>query len=70
MYHSVNAGKILEMDSLDTLSDGTAGGIENEAVCDSLLFSFSVVNLIRDISRHIIIFSFSVIQFTCNITLP
>ncbi len=70
MYHSVNAGKILEMDSLDTLSDGTAGGIEKGAVCDLSLFSFSVVNLIRDISRHIIIFSFSVIQFTCNITLP
>lgn len=28
MYHSVQAGKVLDMDSLPTISDGTAGGIE------------------------------------------
>lgn len=28
MHHSVAAGRILELDSFDTLSDGTAGGIE------------------------------------------
>ena len=32
MYHSVQAGKILNMESLPTISDGTAGGIEAEAI--------------------------------------
>ncbi len=32
MYHSIKAGKILDMESLDTLSDGTAGGIEQGSV--------------------------------------
>ena len=38
MYESVRAGKIIEEESLDTLSDGTAGGVEEAAV--SLLISF------------------------------
>ena len=32
MYESVKAGKILDIPSDDTLSDGTAGGIEPGAV--------------------------------------
>ena len=32
MKKSVEAGKILDIESLDTLSDGTAGGIEPGAV--------------------------------------
>ena len=32
MYHSIKAGKVLEMDSLPTISDGTAGGIEKDAI--------------------------------------
>lgn len=32
MAHSVDAGRILEMPSLPTLSDGTAGGIESGAI--------------------------------------
>ena len=33
MYESVKAGKIVFEESTDTLSDGTAGGIEENAVC-------------------------------------
>jgi threonine dehydratase len=47
MYHSIKAGKILEMDSKSTLSDGTAGGIEPGAVtfdlCQRLVDHFIVV---------------------------
>lgn len=32
MHHSLEAGRILEMESLDTLSDGTAGGVEPGAI--------------------------------------
>lgn len=32
MYHSVKAGEILEMESLPTVSDGTAGGIEQGSI--------------------------------------
>lgn len=32
MCHSVQAGKILAMDSLPTISDGTAGGVEADAI--------------------------------------
>ena len=32
MHHSIQAGKILDMDSLPTISDGTAGGIEAGAI--------------------------------------
>ncbi|HKQ97120.1 MAG TPA: threonine/serine dehydratase [Candidatus Polarisedimenticolia bacterium] len=48
MHHSLAAGKILEMESLPTLSDGTAGGVEpgtitfdlcREVVDDSVLVS-------------------------------
>ena len=32
MIHSMEAGKILELESLPTLSDGTAGGVEKESI--------------------------------------
>ena len=32
MIHSINAGKILKLDSKPTLSDGTAGGIEENSI--------------------------------------
>ena len=32
MYHSVKAGKVLDMESLPTISDGTAGGIEESSI--------------------------------------
>eukprot|EP00794_Sanderia_malayensis_P011870 gene11869-13102_t len=32
MYHSIKAGKTLDMESLDTLSDGTSGGVEQDAI--------------------------------------
>ena len=32
MIHSMEAGKILELESLPTLSDGTAGGVEQESI--------------------------------------
>ncbi|MFQ6071033.1 MAG: threonine/serine dehydratase [Candidatus Aminicenantales bacterium] len=32
MYESLKAGKIIDMESKETLSDGTAGGIEKEAI--------------------------------------
>jgi len=32
MYHSIQAGKILAMESSPTISDGTAGGIETDAI--------------------------------------
>ena len=32
MYHSIKAGKLLDMDSLPTISDGTAGGIELDSI--------------------------------------
>ena len=32
MYESIKAGKIVEYESLPTLSDGTAGGIEPESI--------------------------------------
>lgn len=37
MYHSLRAGRILEMPSEPTLSDGTAGGVEPEAITLGLL---------------------------------
>jgi threonine dehydratase len=37
MYHSLRAGEILEMHSEPTLSDGTAGGVEPEAITFDLL---------------------------------
>ena len=32
MIHSMEEGKILELESLPTLSDGTAGGVEKESI--------------------------------------
>ena len=43
MYESVKHGSILDIESLDTLSDGTAGGVEQGSVrkCDlSILIIF------------------------------
>jgi threonine dehydratase len=40
MAHSVEAGRILEMESAPTLSDGTAGGVESGAVTFELCRAF------------------------------
>ena len=32
MHHSLEAGRLLEMESLPTLSDGTAGGVESGSI--------------------------------------
>jgi threonine dehydratase len=32
MIHSINAGKVLDMESKPTLSDGTAGGVEMDSI--------------------------------------
>ncbi|MDN5200965.1 threonine/serine dehydratase [Fulvivirgaceae bacterium BMA10] len=48
MYESIRAGKIIEMESLDTLSDGTAGGIEPGSitfdVCQDLVKDYILVS--------------------------
>ncbi len=48
MAHSIEAGRILEEASLPTLSDGTAGGIEPDAItfplCRELIDDFAVVS--------------------------
>ncbi len=48
MAKSVQAGRILEMESLPTLSDGTAGGIEQDAItfplCQRLIDDFMLVS--------------------------
>ena len=48
MAKSVQAGQILEMESLPTLSDGTAGGIEKDAItfplCQRLVDDFILVS--------------------------
>ena len=43
MYHSIKAGKILEMESKPTIADGTAGGIEQ----DSITFDICKANVDR-----------------------
>jgi threonine dehydratase len=40
MYESINAGRILELESLPTISDGTAGGIEEGAITFDLCRRF------------------------------
>ncbi|MFV2015131.1 MAG: pyridoxal-phosphate dependent enzyme, partial [Candidatus Heimdallarchaeota archaeon] len=40
MYHSINEGKIVEMESKSTLSDGSAGGIEINSVTFELVQKF------------------------------
>ena len=48
MYASIQAGKILELESKPTLADGTAGGIEPDAVtfdiCRKYVDDFILVN--------------------------
>ena len=48
MYESIQAGKILDMESQPTLSDGTAGGIEQGSItfdiCREFVDDFVVVN--------------------------
>src|SRR5712691_8607101 len=48
MAKSVQAGHILEMESLPTLSDGTAGGIEQDAItfplCQRLVDDYMLVS--------------------------
>jgi threonine dehydratase len=47
MYHSIKAGKILDMESQPTISDGTAGGIEQGSItfpiCQQDVRSFHLV---------------------------
>ncbi len=47
MYHSIKAGEILKMDSLPTISDGTAGGIAADAItfaiCNEYINSFHLL---------------------------
>jgi threonine dehydratase len=54
MAKSVHAGRILEMESLPTLSDGTAGGIEKDAItfplCQRLVDDYILVS--EDEIRH------------------
>ena len=40
MYESIKAGKIIFEESLDTLSDGTAGGVEENSVTFELCQKF------------------------------
>ena len=44
MYHSVKAGRILDLESLPTISDGSAGGIEEDSItfpiCQELVDDF------------------------------
>jgi threonine dehydratase len=48
MYHSLQAGRVLELPSEPTLSDGTAGGVERDAITfgilDRLLDDFVLVD--------------------------
>jgi threonine dehydratase len=48
MAHSIGAGRVVEMPSLPTLSDGTAGGIESDTVtfpvCQSLVDDWVLVS--------------------------
>ncbi len=48
MAKSVRAGQILEMESLPTLSDGTAGGVEQDAItfplCQQLVDDYILVS--------------------------
>jgi threonine dehydratase len=47
MYHSVKAGRILDMESLPTVSDGTAGGIEQGSItfplCQKYVTDYNLV---------------------------
>jgi threonine dehydratase len=47
MYESVNAGEIIQIDSLDTFSDGSAGGIEKDSItfdfCQELIDEFVLI---------------------------
>lgn len=60
MHESVAAGRILELDSLPTLSDGTAGGVEQGAItfelCQQLVDRYLAVSedAIRDAMLRII----------------
>lgn len=48
MFESIQAGKIIEMESLPTISDGTAGGIEQEAItlplCQEYVDDFALLS--------------------------
>jgi len=48
MYESVKQGKIVDMESLDTISDGTAGGIEENSItfdyCQQYVDDFILVS--------------------------
>ncbi len=57
MYHSIKAGRILEMESKPTLSDGTAGGIEEGTItfelCRKYVDDFFLVSE-EDIAKSIL----------------
>lgn len=48
MYHSVQAGRVLEMESMPTISDGTAGGMEVNSItfpiCQQYVGDFHLVS--------------------------
>jgi threonine dehydratase len=59
MHHSINAGKILDMASLPTLSDGTTGGLEAGSMTFSLcrtLVDTSILVTEQEISEALIRF--------------
>ena len=47
MYHSIKEGRVIKMDSLPTISDGTAGGVEEVAItfplCQNYVDSFHLL---------------------------
>jgi threonine dehydratase len=48
MYHSLKAGKVLDLESKPTISDGSAGGIEQDTItfpiCQELVDDFILVS--------------------------
>ncbi|MGB5399803.1 MAG: pyridoxal-phosphate dependent enzyme, partial [Thermoanaerobaculia bacterium] len=60
MHHSIQAGKLLELDSQPTLADGAAGGIESDAItfpiCQQHVDRFVLVSEeeIRQAIRHVL----------------
>ena len=45
MYESCKAGKVLDLPSLPTLSDGSAGGVDPDAVRKSVSFNAKIIPL-------------------------
>ncbi|MFX0087176.1 MAG: threonine/serine dehydratase [Candidatus Hodarchaeota archaeon] len=74
MYESVKSGKIIEMESKPTLSDGTAGGIEPNAItfdlCQRFIDKFIIVNEeeIKDGIRFILAKHHMIIEGAAGVT--